>query len=688
MKRNALLVAGLVLLVQSAWTFGNAGKARMAQVDKMLRQVALYDWGRSRTALSAFSDTLRSFYPNAELLAAAQERMLGMLKADATRASKQYLCQELSLMGDEKAVPVLSSMLKDSVTFDMAMYALERIPSPAVDGALTDRLPKSEAREKIGLVNALGNRAAARAVPALTDLLMDRDEDVGLAAAAALGKIGGPGALAALEKVRPMAIGDMQLQIGESMAVCAEKMVRAGDRAGAMKVYSVLMTPQEPLPIQQAALIGMVEADPAASMDMLVGTLQTGNPAMQSSAIALIRNVRNADVLKRIASRLFELSSLHQAQLLSAFADMNRKQEVLPAVLDAARRGDDAVRVAALKAVATLGDSSCVTLLSEKAASGTADEKTAARESLARLSGPGVDDAILTAIPKAETPEKIELIRSLPPRVLSAGAETLFGALDSQDLRVRIEAYRALSEIAVPDQLPRLVERLASASTDADRREAVKTVTAVGLKISDQDKRGQALLDRFQSSSAVPAKAAFLEALGKLGDPHALPVIRKCLADRNEEVQSAAVLALSDWPNDEPMGDLFEIAKTSKNETLRVLGLRGAIKLTESAVKSQDEALRLYLNALSLCTGVPEKQAVFSGVAKIASTKALDTALMSVADTEIGNEAEAAAIQIIRNIREKHPDEANDGLKKLLAAAKNPSVRQEAEELAKDMQGK
>jgi len=689
MKRYALvMVAGLFLLAQSAWTFGNSEKSRMAQVDRLLQQVALYDWGQNRTALSAFSDTLRSYYPNSELLAAAQEKMLGLLKSKATPASKQYLCQELSLMGDEKAVPTLSAMLKDSATFDMAMYALERIPSPSVDKALMDRLSKTAGREKIGLVNALGNRATAPAVPAIEELLMDRDEDVGLAAAAALGKIGGPDALAALDKIRPMAIGDMQLQIGESMAVCAEKMVRAGDRAGAMKVYTLLLAPQAPLAIQQTALIGMVQADPAASMDVLVNTLQTGNPAMQSSAIALIRNVQNTDVLKSITARLFDLSPLHQAQLLSAFADMNQKQEILPVVLDAARRGDDAVRVAALKAVATLGDASCVTLLAEKAAAGTADEKTTARESLIRLSGPGVDDAILSAIQKSDTPAKIELIRCLPPRVLTTGTETLFGVLDSPESRVRIEAYRALSEIALPEQLPRIVERLASAPTDADRREAVKTVTAVGLKVLDPDKRAQALLDRFPSATAVPVKASFLEALGKLGDPRALPVIRKCLADRNEEVQSAAVLALSDWPNDEPMGDLLKIAKTSKNETLRALGLRGVIKLTGSAVKSPDEALRLYRDALSLSTGVQEKQAVFSGVAKVASTKALGLALMSMADAEIGNEAEAAALQIIRNIREKHPDEAKDGLKKLLAAARNPSVKEEAEELAKEMQGK
>jgi osmotically-inducible protein OsmY len=85
---------------------------------------------------------------------------------------------------------------------------------------------------------------------------------------------------------------------------------------------------------------------------------------------------------------------------------------------------------------------------------------------------------------------------------------------------------------------------------------------------------------------------------------------------------------------------------------------------------------------------VTEKQAVFSGVAKVASTKALDMAMMNISDPDIGNEAEAAALQIIHNIREMHPVEAKDGLKMLLSTTKNQALKEEAEELAKEMEGK
>jgi HEAT repeat protein len=455
-----------------------------------------------------------------------------------------------------------------------------------------------------------------------------------------------------------------------------------------MRIYSKLMSPDGPIPVRQAALIGAVRTNPAASMDALAAALQDGPDALQTTAVALVRNVRDEQAVRRIAGKLFELSPLHQAQLLSAFSDMDQKTVILPVILDAVGRGDDAVVAAGLKALAAVGDSSCVSPLAEKAASGSAEVRSAARESLIKLSGAGVDDAILSAIGSARPPVKIELIRCLAPRAMTGGTEVLFGALDDPEPRIRIEAFRALSETAGPEQLPRLVDRLAGATTDADRREAVKTVTAVGLKISDPEKRGDALIQKLQTAGAVAVKSSLLEALGKLGDPNGLPVIRKSLSDRSEQIQSSAVLALSDWPSDAPMNDLLNIARKSRNETLQTLALRGVIRLTGSSIPSPDDALRLYLEALSLAEGVPEKQAVFSGVAKVASTKALDMAMMNISDPDIGNEAEAAALQIIRNIREKHPDEANEGLKKLLSSAKNPSVKQEAEELAKEMEGK
>ena len=67
---------------------------------------------------------------------------LGLLQSpDATHDAKSFACKQLSLVGDEKAVPVLSELLLDFDLANMARYALERIPDPSALAALRNALP-------------------------------------------------------------------------------------------------------------------------------------------------------------------------------------------------------------------------------------------------------------------------------------------------------------------------------------------------------------------------------------------------------------------------------------------------------------------------------------------------------------------------------------------------------------------
>jgi HEAT repeat protein len=592
-------------------------------------------------------------------------------------------------MGDAGAVPTLAKLLADSATFDMALYALERIPGEAAERAIFERLSKTSGRLKIGIVNAMGNRSVAGSVPALADCLYDLDEEVGLAAAAALGKIGNAEALAALEKVRPVALGDMQAAVGDAELRCAERLVREGRAADAIALYKKLSAEPSPVTVRQAALIGQVRSDPGAAHDLLVRTITAGDSVLRSTAIALVRAIENPADLGRIASILFALQSEEQSQLLAALSETGRRAELLPVAVRAADAEDPTVRTAALKAIASLGDASSVPMLAQRAASGSGDEKTAAREGLVRLAGAGVDAAIIALVPASEPAVQVELIRCLPARnAVSATATLLDLARSDDEARVRIEAYRALADLAGQDALPALVDALSAAPADQDRREAVKAAVAVGSRIEDKDQRSDALLKKYPKSGPVPTRAAFLEAMGKLGDPDALPLIRKSLADPKEDIRIAAVTALSDWPDVKPMDELFDLAGKAKDETQRTLALRGAIRLIGLAEKPPDEAFGLYLKAFGLAGGLAEKQAVFAGVAKLASVAAMDWVLPRLSDPELGGEAEAAAVQIALRIHETRPDKAKEAVEQVLRITQNPETKERLEWMLKEMEGK
>ncbi|MBN1359850.1 MAG: HEAT repeat domain-containing protein [Sedimentisphaerales bacterium] len=219
-----------------------------------------YDWGQSRVPLTELSDHIRASFGNETELKNIRTALLSVLDSDAKYAAKQYVCRELSIIGNDDCVPALAKLLTDEKLSDMARYALERIPGPAVDKALLAALPRAEGKAKIGIVNTLGNRACRDAVSETAKLARSSDEALACAAVSALGKMGGAEAANALAQVADGVSEKVKPALYDARLTCADRMVAEGDRAGARKIYQSLTATGVPQLVRTAALRGMRDA--------------------------------------------------------------------------------------------------------------------------------------------------------------------------------------------------------------------------------------------------------------------------------------------------------------------------------------------------------------------------------------------------------------------------------------------
>jgi HEAT repeat protein len=219
-----------------------------------------YDWGQSRVPLTELSNHIRDSYGNEAELKNIRTALLSVLDSDAKYAAKQYVCRELSLIGNDSCVPTLAKMLTDEKLSDMARYALERIPGETVDKALMEALPKAEGKAKIGIVNTLGERGCRGATAEITQLAGGADPMLAGAAVSALGKIGGPEAADALAKVTGSASDKLKPTVYDACLKCADQMAAEGNKAGALKIYQSLNKTGVPQLVRTAALRGMVGA--------------------------------------------------------------------------------------------------------------------------------------------------------------------------------------------------------------------------------------------------------------------------------------------------------------------------------------------------------------------------------------------------------------------------------------------
>ncbi len=419
------------------------------------------------------------------------------------------------------------------------------------------------------------------------------------------------------------------------------------------------------------------------AIGIVINILKSEDVAMHPAAISMVKEMPGEQVTKALAKELPNLSATSQVQLLSALAERGDRA-ALPAVTAAANAEDDSVRLAALKALSQLGDASSVTLLAQIAASTKREQQKAARESLYRLRGSEIDEKILASIPQAEAKTKIELIRSIGERNIYTGVKTLLETAQDSDSKVRVESFKVLKEVATGQDLPALIERLLKAQSQAERKEAEKTVAAVAHKIDDKSRQAEAVLAVLTSVKEVQGRCSLLSVLGKIGDDNSIEVLRTALKDEDVKIQDAAIRALSEWPSPVPLTDLQDVTENSDNNVHRILALRGFIRLIGlDSDRPAEETVNLYKQAMNLAPDATLKRQVLSGLANVKSIDALQMAAEYLDDSTLQQEAELSVVKIAGATHRSHPKETEAALQKVIQNTKSDSVREEAQKVLK-----
>jgi hypothetical protein len=183
-----------------------------------------------------------------------------VLRDGAPTVAQAYVCGKLGLLASASSVPALAELLSDKDLAHHARSALEVMPLPEALKTLRESLPKLSGLEKVGVINSLGARSDVQSIPALVKLLEDGDARVAGAAAAALGQMGRVAAAQALRRFEPKAPPTLRLTVADACLACAERLVQDNKTAEALGLYRILDQPHQPEHIQMAARYGLAHA--------------------------------------------------------------------------------------------------------------------------------------------------------------------------------------------------------------------------------------------------------------------------------------------------------------------------------------------------------------------------------------------------------------------------------------------
>ena len=611
-----------------------------AGVDEVLAQVGKYEYGHSREPLAKLSDLVR-----ASLVSSSQTRQMEtaldrLLDSDATRDGKEAVCRELSVMGSERSVPVLARLLDQPPLAEMARYALERIAGPAADAALVDALANADGNTRIGIVNTLGRHRARTAVDKLAGMLASSDMALAAAAADALASIADAPAQTALGTALVKASPQQRVFLADALLRCAERLLQDSDRPGALAIYRRLYELGESGMVRVSALRGLGAVSGEEALPVLSSALKDRSPALRAASIRCLLAIPGAATTNLMIVSMADLPADGQVQMLAALGE--RGDPAARPVMDEALKSQDfSLRIESLTGLQRLGDASSVLPVAQRAAGTTGDEQGAARQCLYGMRGAEVDRAVVELMSRAEPKVRIELIRAMAERNITAAAGTLLSATRDDDATVRREAIRALREVAGPERVPDLIDLLLNVRSSADLTEAQRALFAA-VKRSSQS-WGPQLAAAYRTASDPEKKSALLSVMGQSGLADTLPLFREILKQADDEVRRSAILALSQWPRGEPAADLLAAASQPGSPALQTLALRGYIKLVSLPEgRASSETAKMLEQGLRIARQPEEKRAILAALQKAPSQEALRLAREELSDSDVAEEAKIA----------------------------------------------
>jgi len=649
--------------------------AAFAQSDeqRLLAELKSYDYDKPRSTLRALElHIARSQGDQRERLA---DSLVALFADPATSMpARRFIARQLPRLASRRHVPTIARVLDDPKAAEMARRILEAIPGDESRAVLRGLIGKAKGRMLVGVVNSLGVRRDARAVPAISPLLRSDDEAVASAAAEALGKIATPEAAQALLNATPRPAARLFLR--DALIQCALALSKS-DAALARQIGDRLWKEAKSPGGRISALTALARVSPERAVPVLLTALDSGDRQLRATALALAATTPSPELTKALATRLAKAEPDQKIALirtLSARGD----EAALPAVLPLLDADDQGVRIAAIEALATLADQSAIAKLLAIAAKEGGAVQSAARRSLVVTRVPGADVALSRLARGADPRLRAEAVRALAARGGADATDIFLRAASDADPGVRREAFEALAQRGTDGDFARVLSLFLAAKNQADAVLLERALTSIARRAKDKAACRAPLLASLPKAQPQ-AKAAMLRLLASLGGQEALDAVVARLKDDAPQVVDATVRALASWRETAACPALLAIAAKSDNRVHKTLALRGYLHLAGTA--AQQERLALLAKARALAADTQAKRMLLAVLAELDNPGAADLAASFLADPAVKTEAATALLAIAQRLTRTDRDAARRAAERLVASTEDPNLAAKARQL-------
>ena len=637
----SLLVCVALAPIGAAW-----GQDSASVLDQAFYAIADYDGEPDSPSVRVIRNEVTAAQTSITKRIGVEVRLFEVLESSlSTDAARAFVAAQLARICKEDSVLTIDRLLTREDLTPLLIGIIKEIPGYSGTRALVRAVGATEGETQLTLIHALGERGDPSAIRTLRKYSGNGEPVVMGAAIEAIGAIGGRDAADAVFWCSQNVRSDLRPVAIAAYFKCAEGFMARGDNSTAISMYDNFYIEAQTVAVRQAALTGIIRAEGSRGQDTISRVLHGADTSMHTAAVRAAVYVPGRKATEGFAALLPTISPELQVILVDVLAKRGDRA-VLPTIIMTSRHRDAAVRMAAIKAMGSLGDRSVVIELIKIAAHNIGEEQRVAREGLANLDAPGVDDVLISASSGPNNIMRTEAIRSIKERKVAHAGPTLFRIAEREIESLQIEALGALGVVAADEDLPELVSLLIKSKSAGTLRAAQAAVLAVAERPGTDEDHTKSILSaarRTYKDNAI--RISLIDILGELADENSYSTVLALTRRTPAEVRAFALQRLAGWPTPRPLADLAKIAESTKDENDQALAFDGYTYLmTLPADRSEEETKVVYQTAVDLATTPARVERVARVFAAIGTPLAEDMLMLLPQPETNPSEAEAPLV--------------------------------------------
>jgi hypothetical protein len=400
-----------------------------------------------------------------------------------------------------------------------------------------------------------------------------------------------------------------------------------------------------PFNIRAAAIVGVMTCNPGKGAEHVATLMQDKDPKVRAAVVQAARAAPSKAPLQALTALLPDLDPQSQVQVLGLIADRGDLSSI-ETVKKLLRHSEEAVRLAAIEALTNIATDDGAEALLQLAVTGSGATQKAAREGLAVMAGPRVEETISVQAAGGEATARAVAIGLLGKRRASGAAETLLGYAADTDEQISRAGFAALVDVADTVDVARLVNLLAKTKNAGVRDSAAAALRAALAVAQDKDATTAAVAGQMETADA-PTQISMLTCLDALGGTAAMEAVCRAAHSSDKAISDAGIRTLANWPDFDAAERLVLVVTNSKELTHYVLAVRGALRLIGAAESApMEERITLCLAVLDNARRDDEKRQAVAVLGALPCQKAIDRLGELIKNEVLKTEAALATVDL------------------------------------------